>query len=90
MTEQSIDISNWDVRQNTAVMTRSFDFPSYTDTRRFLDSLAELSERTGYYPNLNFNRTQVNVSIYSEDKTLGETEYRFAEATDALATTEQE
>lgn len=87
MTDQSIDTTNWDVRQSQAVMTRSFDFSSYTDTRRFLDDLAELSERTGYYPNLNFNRTQVNVSIYSEEKTLGEAEYQFARATDALLTT---
>lgn len=90
MTEQSIDTTNWDVRQNPAVMTRSFDFSSYSDTRRFLDELAELSERSGYYPNLNFNRTQVNVTIYSEEKTLGEAEYRFAEATDALAASGEE
>ena len=84
MTEKSIDTNAWDVRESPPVMSRSFQFSSYTDTRRFLDELAELSERTGYYPNLNFNRTQVNVSIVTDEKNLGQAEYQFAEATDAL------
>ena len=74
----------WDVQKNTKGMTRRFDFESYNETRRFLDDLAGLSERSGYYPNLNFTRTHVNVSIESEADALQEKDYEFAAETDAL------
>lgn len=74
----------WDVQKNTKGMTRRFDFESYAETRRFLNDLAGLSERSGYYPNLNFTRTHVNVSIESDADQLGDKDYDFAAQTDAL------
>ncbi|MCB1756136.1 MAG: 4a-hydroxytetrahydrobiopterin dehydratase [Gammaproteobacteria bacterium] len=74
----------WMIERNATGLTRRFEFASYSDTRRFLDELADLSERTGYYPNLNFNRTLVNVSIESDKGKLRLTDYEFAAQTDAL------
>lgn len=79
---------SWSIERNTTGMTRRFSFDSYSDTRRFLDDLADLSEQTGYYPNLNFNRTQVNVSIEAGSDELGSKEYAFAAETDALVSTD--
>lgn len=72
----------WGIQKNMKGMTRRFDFESYSDTRRFLDDLADLSERSDYYPNLNFTRTHVNVNIESEK--LDAQDYAFAAKADAL------
>ena len=48
-------------------MTRRYEFASYAETRAFLDRLAEYSKVQGYYPDLNFGKNHVNVSISSEN-----------------------
>lgn len=52
--------------EKIAPLNLRFDFVSYAETRNFLDRLAELSKREEYYPNINFGKTYVNVSIDSE------------------------
>jgi pterin-4a-carbinolamine dehydratase len=68
-------------------MTRRFDFPDYAATRDFLDGLTKLSEASGYYPDLNFAKTHVNVSVAARDEVLGPNEYAFASQVDVLAAT---
>lgn len=75
----------WQVQQRPPLMTRRFDFVSYTETRKFLDDLAVLSERTGYFPDLNFGKTHVNVSVAPPGETLGEVEYGFTAEVDDIA-----
>lgn len=63
-----------------------FDFGSYGEARHFLDQLAELSKRDGYYPNINFGKTYVNVSIDAEGQMeLGERGAAFIEEMKAYA-----
>lgn len=76
--------SSWSIQQRPPTMSRRYEFVDYAQTRQFLDDLAALSERTGYYPNLTFNRHQVTVSIAADAEALGETEYCFATEADAL------
>ncbi len=47
---------------------RRFDFDSYSGTRQFLDRLADLSERSDFYPNVDFGRTYVRIAIEPEDQ----------------------
>lgn len=75
----------WQVQQKPPLLSRRFDFSSYAETRRFLDGLAVLSERRGYYPDLNFGKNHVNVSIAARDETLGDSEFGFASQADELA-----
>lgn len=82
MAEQNI---NWQVQQRPAIMTRRFDFATYADTRKFLDDLSDLSKRVGYYPDLNFSKTHVNVSVASQGDSLGEPEYAFSAEVDSIA-----
>ncbi len=56
----------WEERGKPLAWNRRYDFSSYAETRTFLDQLADLSEKTGYYPNLNFARTHVVVAIQFE------------------------
>jgi len=43
---------------------RRFEFTRYSETRRFLDALAELSARVGRHPqNINFGATYVNITL---------------------------
>ncbi|MHB8252709.1 MAG: 4a-hydroxytetrahydrobiopterin dehydratase [Acidiferrobacter sp.] len=74
----------WQVQQKPPLLTRRFDFGAYAETRKFLDDLASLSERTGYYPDLGFGKTHVSVSITAQYETLGEAEFDFAAKADAL------
>lgn len=85
MSAENLDQA-WKVSKRPANISRSFQFETYDELRQFLDDLADVSEKAGYYPNLNFTRTQVNVSIESDADELGNREYQFAEQTDALLT----
>ncbi len=49
------------------MLFRRFQFPGYGATRTFLDALAELSKQEGYYPDLSFGTTYVNVTIRPRD-----------------------
>jgi pterin-4a-carbinolamine dehydratase len=75
----------WQVQAKPPVMTRRYDFPDYAATRGFLDGLAKLSEKSGYYPDLNFAKTHVSVSVAAREATLGADDYAFADQVDALA-----
>lgn len=64
-----------------------FEFGSYGETRKFLDLLADLSKRENFYPNINFAKTYVNVSIDGEGQTeLGAREAAFIAEMKAYAT----
>ena len=63
-----------------------FEFATYGATRAFLDSLADMSKRDDYYPNINFGKTYVNVSIDAEGQAaLGERAAAFVEEMKAHA-----
>lgn len=74
----------WRVQQQPPLLTRRFEFASYAETRKFLDELAILSERKGYYPDLNFGKSHVSVSIAAREDSLGDAEFGFANQADAL------
>lgn len=78
-------LGNWRIQERPPLMTRRYDFATYAETRKFLDDLAAVSERTGYFPDLNFGKTHVNVSVAPRDEALGETERAFAAQADSLA-----
>lgn len=83
MSSELLD-KEWKVTKRPPNITRSFEFESYDKMRDFLDDLADLSERVDFYPNLNFTRTQVNVTIQSDTDELGDREFNFAQQTEAL------
>lgn len=71
-------------RQET--LSWRFEFSSYSETRRFLDQLADLSKRENFYPNINFGKTYVNISIDAEGHTaLGVREDAFVAEMKAYA-----
>ena len=78
----------WETRGKPPTLFRRFTFGNYTDTRTFLDALAELSEETGIHPqNINFGTTYVNITLEAEDrKELTETEHTLATRINELAT----
>jgi pterin-4a-carbinolamine dehydratase len=76
---------NWRIDSKPPVMTKQFTFDAYDQTRSFVNDLADLSEKTGYYPNLTFSQSQATVTIYTDEKELGKDEYDFAHQTDQIA-----
>lgn len=85
MTDFQLD-PEWKELQRPPSLTRSFQFDSYAELRRFLDELADLSEEVKYYPNLNFTHTQVNITIEGEGEQLAVRDYTFARKAQSLAT----
>ena len=51
---------------NNPTLNWRFEFGSYGETRKFLDRLSDLSKQENFYPNINFAKAYVNVSIDAE------------------------
>ncbi len=78
-------LKNWRIDSKPPVMTNKFIFESYEQTRSFVNDLADLSEKTGYFPNLTFSQSQATVTIYTDEDELGVNEFEFAHQTDKIA-----
>lgn len=69
----------WTHTAKPAQLFRRFEFGGYSQTRRFLDRLAELSEQSGVVPqNINFGVTYVNVTLAAVGEELVEADWAFA------------
>jgi len=78
--------AGWKPVERPPALFRRFEFGSYGQTRDFLDRLAQLSERTGLYPDLGFGKAHVNVTIHGAGGNLpGATEIDFASIAAGLA-----
>jgi len=84
-------VENWTERKRPLRLERRIEFDNYELTRDFLDLTGELSEREGFYPDLNFGRTHVNMTIHVEEgeSTLKEAQLRFAQEVNVFAPTNQ-
>ncbi|MDQ6959635.1 MAG: 4a-hydroxytetrahydrobiopterin dehydratase [Mariprofundaceae bacterium] len=77
--------AGWEQHDKPASLSRRLAFPSYAETRRFLDRLAALSEREGYYPSSSFGTTYVNVTIDARDgKAISPADIAFASEIDSF------
>jgi pterin-4a-carbinolamine dehydratase len=77
---------DWSLRRRPARLERQFRFQHYDATREFLERAAQLSQREGYYPDISFGRTYVNVTIYGDDggEEIGAARRRFASLVDGV------
>lgn len=82
-------IENWIARKRPARFERRIDFENYDLTSAFLDLTADLSEQEGFYPDMNFGRTHVSMTIYMKDDRaeLAQEQRRFAEQVNVFAPT---
>lgn len=79
-------LENWERRDKPALLYRRFQFKSYSETRAFLDHMAQLSEQHGYYPDTSFGTGYVNVTIHARNgERLSEDDERFAAGVNALS-----
>ncbi len=77
--------SAWQVQKTPAGLHRRFEFDSYEATRKFLDALSALSVELGYFPNISFGKTYVNVGIYpGERDEMSERETDYAQRVDGI------
>ena len=77
LTSHGLD-DKWRINSKPAQLLRRWEFAAYSDTRTFLDYLAEVSGRTSVYPDLNFGRMHVSATIAAAGTELSEAEYEFA------------
>lgn len=84
---KSSEFIDWRIEDKPPIMTRKLIFNSYDDTRAFVNALADLSESTGYYPNMTYSQTQATVTIYADadENKLSESEFDFALEADKIA-----
>ena len=75
-------MSEWKERKRPICLERRFEFATYEDTRDFLDSLSDLSEATGLFPDISFGKTYVNITLRPEiegdDQKLTDQDYLFS------------
>ena len=57
----------WQERNRPVRLERRYEFSSYDELRDFLDQAADLSEKTGLYPDMGFGRDYVNITIHAEE-----------------------
>lgn len=63
-----------------------FEFDAYARTRTFLERLAQVSERVGYYPDIDFAATYVRIGIQTSDRSrMREAGIPFVEEMEQLA-----
>lgn len=76
----------WELRARPPALFHRFEFGSYSETRAFLDALAELSEEMGVHPqNINFGTTYANITLETADGgEPGAGEYELAARISAL------
>ncbi len=79
---------NWQERQRPARLERRYEFVTYSDLSHFLERAADLSERSGLYPDLGFGKDYVNVTIHADRDTpdLLAHHHEFAEQLEQLKT----
>tara|TARA_B100001939_G_scaffold306795_1_gene286522 strand:+ start:180 stop:440 length:261 start_codon:yes stop_codon:yes gene_type:complete len=78
----------WTERQRPHRLERRIEFPDYEATRLFLERLEVLSKEHSRYPDLNFGRTYVNLTLApmgdGADLALGDEDHAMAARIDAL------
>ena len=57
-------------QERVAPFNQRFEFGSYSQTRQFMEQLADLSKVEDYYPDASFGKTYVNISIDSDGQTM--------------------
>jgi 4a-hydroxytetrahydrobiopterin dehydratase len=63
-----------------------FEFDGWRQTRAFVEQLSQLSERVGFYPNIDFGATYARVGIETPDRAwLAEAQISFVEEMERLA-----
>lgn len=75
----------WEARGKPPTLFRRFEFSRYSETRDFLDALAELAETHDRHPqNINFGSNYVNVTLEATADQLTSADCEFAQAIVAL------
>lgn len=79
-------IENWAMRKHPARLERRIEFDNYQLTREFLEFTADLSKQEGYYPDMNFGKRHVSMTIYLDDGRDGpdDPQLRFAKNVNRL------
>jgi pterin-4a-carbinolamine dehydratase len=85
MANEADPASGWERINRPPGLFRRFSFAKYAETRAFLDRLAELSERTGRYPDIGFGPTYANVTLHASGGQLAAADSEFAAAINGLA-----
>lgn len=80
---------NWVTRKRPVLLERRIEFSCYEDLREFLDRAADLSESRDYYPDMNFSRTHVSITLRPEgdNNEITDDLRQYADQLDALLTT---
>jgi pterin-4a-carbinolamine dehydratase len=74
----------WQYQARPCLATRRADFLVYAQVKAFLDALADLSEKTNIYPNINFSRNHVLLTLYPQAATFSAEEIAFASRAEHL------
>lgn len=78
-------VEGWTASDRPPNLFRRFQFNKYSETRTFLDRLADLSKDTGRYPDIGFGTTYANITVHAADgKAITAEEQDFARRVNQL------
>ncbi|MDD3575397.1 4a-hydroxytetrahydrobiopterin dehydratase [Halothiobacillus sp.] len=84
MQEHDNPIPDWTRQDLPPMLSRRFEFESYSATRAFLDNVAKIAESVKHYPNLSFGKTYVSVTLDEGGSKIGSESVALAQKIDAL------
>ncbi len=76
----------WQYQPRPCLATRRADFLVYAEVKNAMDALADLSEETKIYPNINFSRAHILLTLYPLAATFTAEEIAFAHRAERLLT----
>ncbi len=65
-------MSQWKEKNRPNRLERRLEFPTYEETRDFLDKLGKLCEKSKRYPDISFGKTYVNLTLKPESENIEE------------------
>ena len=73
------EIDNWTYKKRPQSYERRIECDNYAATSEFLELAGELSEKLDFYPDMNFGKAHVNMTIHLDegDEGLNEAQTRF-------------
>ncbi len=80
-------VDNWTLRERPLMLERRIEFENYGLVRDFLNRSADLSEKEGVYPDMNFSRTHVSMTLLPNEgcTEFDEAQLRFANEVNRFA-----
>ena len=72
----------WNERESPLRIEKRFEFEQYSKISKFMEKIEKLCKEKDIYPNINFGKNFVSLSIFLDNKEISEREKDFSKDID--------